>query len=150
MLRLFLFKINDKTQLSILLYVHITFQINITILKKASIIGSGIAGLSAAIDLAANNFEVTVHEKNDKPGGRINHFEMDGFKFDMGPSWYWMPEVFEDFYKKYGYTTSDFYELERLDPSYKVVFSSTKSVDIPADFTQLLDLFESKEKGSAR
>jgi phytoene desaturase len=150
LLRLFLFKINDKTQLSILLYVHITFQINITILKKASIIGSGIAGLSAAIDLAANNFEVTVHEKNDKPGGRINHFEMDGFKFDMGPSWYWMPEVFEDFYKKYGYTTSDFYELERLDPSYKVVFSSTKSVDIPADFTQLLDLFESKEKGSAQ
>lgn len=119
-------------------------------MKKVSIIGSGIAGLSAAIDLADSNFEVIVHEKNDKPGGRINYFEMDGFSFDMGPSWYWMPEVFENFYKKHGHTTADFYELKRLDPSYKVVFSANNSVDIPADFTELLNLFESKESGSAQ
>ena len=119
-------------------------------LKKVSVIGSGIAGLSAAIDLADSNFEVTVHEKNDKPGGRINYFEQDGYRFDMGPSWYWMPEVFDNFYQKHGYKTSDFYDLKRLDPSYKVIFSTDYSVEIPADFNELLDLFESKEPGSAK
>jgi len=119
-------------------------------LKKVSVIGSGIAGLSAAIDLADSNFEVTVHEKNDKPGGRINYFEQGGYRFDMGPSWYWMPEVFDNFYQKHGYKTSDFYDLKRLDPSYKVIFSTDYSVEIPADFNELLDLFESKEPGSAK
>jgi phytoene desaturase len=119
-------------------------------LKKVSVIGSGLAGLSAAIDLASNNFEVTVHEKNDKPGGRINYFEAEGYKFDMGPSWYWMPEVFDNFYEKHGYKSSDFYNLKRLDPSYKVVFAQDDHVDIPADFSELLDLFESKEPGSAK
>ena len=119
-------------------------------MKKVSVIGSGIAGLSAAIDLADSNFEVTVHEKNDKPGGRINYFEQDGYRFDMGPSWYWMPEVFDNFYQKHGYKTSDFYDLKRLDPSYKVIFSTDYSVEIPADFNELLDLFESKEPGSAK
>ena len=119
-------------------------------MKKVSVIGSGIAGLSAAIDLADSNFEVTVHEKNDKPGGRINYFEQGGYRFDMGPSWYWMPEVFDNFYQKHGYKTSDFYDLKRLDPSYKVIFSTDYSVEIPADFNELLDLFESKEPGSAK
>ena len=119
-------------------------------MKKVSVIGSGLAGLSAAIDLASKNFKVTVHEKNDKPGGRINYFQEAGYKFDMGPSWYWMPEVFDNFYKKHGYKTSDFYNLKRLDPSYKVVFSQDNYVDIPADFSELLNLFETKEPGSAR
>ena len=119
-------------------------------MKKVSVIGSGLAGMSAAIDLASNHFEVTVHEKNDKPGGRINYFEAKGYKFDMGPSWYWMPEVFDNFYKKHGYKTSDFYNLKRLDPSYKVVYSKDNQVDIPADFSELLKLFESKESGSSK
>lgn len=119
-------------------------------MKKVSVIGSGIAGLSAAIDLASNNFDVTVHEKNDKPGGRINYFEKDGYRFDMGPSWYWMPEVFDNFYQKHGYKTSDFYDLKRLDPSYKVIYSHDNAVNIPADFNDLLNLFESKESGSAK
>jgi len=104
--------------------------------------------MSAAADLASKGYDVTVLEKNDKPGGRINYFDAEGFRFEMGPSWYWMPEVFEDFYKKHGRTTSDFYNLERLDPSYKVVFSGSESIDIPADFNGLVDLFESIEKGS--
>ncbi len=117
-------------------------------MKKVIVIGSGIAGMSAAADLASKGYDVTVLEKNDKPGGRINYFDAEGFRFEMGPSWYWMPEVFEDFYKKHGRTTSDFYNLERLDPSYKVVFSGSESIDIPADFNGLVDLFESIEKGS--
>ena len=117
-------------------------------MKKVIVIGSGIAGMSAAADLASKGYDVTVLEKNDKPGGRINYFDAECFRFEMGPSWYWMPEVFEDFYKKHGRTTSDFYNLERLDPSYKVVFSGSESIDIPADFNGLVDLFESIEKGS--
>ena len=117
-------------------------------MKKAIIIGSGIAGMSAATDLAAAGFEVTVVEKNDKPGGRINYFDANGFRFEMGPSWYWMPQVFEDFYQKYHKTTSDFYTLERLDPSYKVIFSESESIDVPADFNELIKLFEKIEKGS--
>lgn len=117
-------------------------------MKKVSIIGSGIAGLCAAADLASSGHDVTVFEKNDKPGGRINYFKHEDFVFEMGPSWYWMPEVFENFYKKYGKTTSDFYQLDRLDPSYKVVFSSSEAIDIPANFESLVELFEQIEKGS--
>lgn len=118
-------------------------------MKKVIVIGSGIAGLSAAAVLAKEGFQVTVIEKNDKPGGRINYFTEKGYKFDMGPSWYWMPDVFESYYSRFGYKTSDFYDLVRLDPSYKVVFKNNFHLDIPADYQGLLDLLESIEKGAA-
>lgn len=117
-------------------------------MKKVSVIGSGIAGMSAAAVMASKGYDVTVFEKNDKPGGRINYFDASGYRFEMGPSWYWMPEVFENFYKAFGKSASDFYELKRLDPSYKVIFSKDESISIPADFDSLLALFESIEKGS--
>lgn len=119
-------------------------------MKHVSVIGSGIAGLSAAAVLAEKGYSVDVFEKNDKPGGRINYFDVEGFRFEMGPSWYWMPEVFEDFFQRFGKTSSDFYELKRLDPSYRVIFSKDESIDIPAGFDALCDLFESIEKGSAQ
>ena len=90
--------------------------------KKISIIGSGFAGLAAAACCAKNGQDVTVFEKNHSIGGRARQFEAEGFTFDMGPSWYWMPEVFEDFYQLFGNTASDFYQLERLSPSYRVYF----------------------------
>lgn len=117
-------------------------------MKKVIVIGSGIAGMSSAALLAKNGYDVTVIEKNDKPGGRINYFEENGYRFEMGPSWYWMPEVFDDFYQLFGYKTSDFYKLKRLDPSYKVVFSKNEDIDIPAVENQLYNLFESIEPGS--
>ncbi|MBK8701452.1 MAG: phytoene desaturase [Saprospiraceae bacterium] len=116
---------------------------------KVGVIGSGFAGLSTAAVLAKAGFEVHVFEKNATLGGRARVFEAEGFTFDMGPSWYWMPEVFEDFYQHFGHTSSDFYQLERLDPSYKVVFGKGDEVDLPADFESLCALFESIEKGSA-
>ena len=118
--------------------------------KKAIVIGSGVAGLSAAAYLAKGNYEVTILEKNDSPGGRARQFKADGFTFDMGPSWYWMPDVFEKFYQDFGFTTSDFYELIRLDPSYRVIAKNGEAVEIPANMHELEALFEKFEPGSAQ
>ena len=116
--------------------------------KKALVIGSGFAGMSAAINLAHKGFDVTVLEKNNTIGGRARQFSDSGFTFDMGPSWYWMPDVFESFFNKFGKSVSDYYELIRLDPSYKVVYENSDEMDIPADMKALEDLFESIEPGT--
>jgi phytoene desaturase len=117
--------------------------------KKIVIIGAGFAGLSAASLLAKAGHQVTVLEKHDQPGGRARVWEKDGFRFDMGPSWYWMPDVFENYFALFGKTASDFYELKRLDPSYRVYFSKNDSVDMPASITDLEVLFEQIETGSS-
>ncbi len=116
-------------------------------MTKVSIIGSGFAGLAAAAMLSKSGQEVHVYEKNDQIGGRARQFEANGFKFDMGPSWYWMPEVFEQFYNQFGYTTSDFYKLERLNPSYEVVFKDSR-IKMPAHLKDLYQMFEDIEQGS--
>ena len=118
--------------------------------KKAIVIGAGIAGMSAASYLAKGGFNVTILEKNSSIGGRARQFKAEGFTFDMGPSWYWMPDVFEKFYNDFGKTTSDFYELIRLDPSYKVVWKNGEGIDIPADMAGIEALFERFEPGSSK
>ena len=119
--------------------------------SRILIIGSGFAGLAAACRLAHAGCEVTVLEKNDQLGGRARTWEQDGFTFDLGPSWYWMPDVFEEFFAYFGKNPSDYYTLTRLDPSYRVVFGADESaqVDIPADLTDLKALFERIEPGAA-
>jgi phytoene desaturase len=116
--------------------------------KKVIIIGSGFSGLSAACYLAKSGCDVTVLEKHDSVGGRARKFEKNGFTFDMGPSWYWMPDVFEKFFADFGKKVSDYYELERLSPSYRVYFSDGP-LDIPSDINDMYQLFESIETGSA-
>lgn len=116
---------------------------------KVIVIGGGFAGLSAACFLAKAGKQVTLLEKNSTTGGRCRAFEAEGFTFDMGPSWYWMPDVFERFFQSFGHTTADFYELVRLDPSYQVFFSDGDIVKLPADYKELRQLFESYEPGSA-
>lgn len=118
--------------------------------KKVIVIGSGFAGLSAAASLAQKGYCVTVLEKNESPGGRASQFREDGFIFDMGPSWYWMPDVFEKFFNKFRKKASDFYDLKLLDPGYRVFWGKNDFTDIPADFEKLKLLFESWEKGSAK
>ncbi len=118
--------------------------------KKAIVIGAGIAGMSAASYLAKSGFNVTILEKNSSIGGRARQFKAEGFTFDMGPSWYWMPDVFEKFYNDFGKTTADFYELIRLDPSYKVVWKNGEGIDIPADMAGIEALFERFEPGSSK
>ncbi len=117
--------------------------------KHVIVIGAGFAGLSAACVLAKAGFKVTVLEKNDQPGGRARVWEQDGFKFDMGPSWYWMPDVFENFFALFGKKPQDFYELKRLDPAYRVYFDKDETVDVPASMTELETLFEGIEPGSS-
>jgi len=116
-------------------------------MKKVVVIGSGFAGMSAACFMAKAGWEVTVLEKNEMPGGRARKLEEGGFTFDMGPSWYWMPDVFEHFFNCFGKKVSDYYHLQRLDPSYRVYWDD-KAMDIPADYATLKKLFESIEPGS--
>ena len=118
--------------------------------KHAVVIGSGFAGLSAATHLAANNYRVTILEKNDSPGGRARKFEHQGFTFDMGPSWYWMPDVFENYFAAFGKKPSDYYDLIRLDPSYAVIYGQDDVLDIPADLDEFKKMLEEIEPGAAK
>ena len=118
-------------------------------MKKAVIIGSGFSGLSAATFLAKYGWDVTIVEKHDMPGGRARKLVKNGFTFDMGPSWYWMPDVFERYFNCFGKKSSDYYSLKRLDPSYRVFWKDGK-MDIPADYGKLKSLFETIETGSGK
>lgn len=116
--------------------------------KKVLVIGAGISGLSAASVLAKQGYSVTVVDNHATPGGRCRKFEAEGFVFDMGPSWYWMPDVFEKFFNLFGYTTAQLMQLQRLSPSYRVFFDN-EAVDIPSDLDELKALFEQYESGGA-
>ena len=116
--------------------------------KSVIIIGSGFAGLSAASFMAKEGWQVTVVEKNQMPGGRAQQLKANGFTFDMGPSFYWMPDVFERFFACFGKKTSDYYTLTRLDPSYRIYWSDNYT-DIPASYQALQQVFESLEPGSS-
>jgi len=119
-------------------------------LKRIIVIGSGFSGLSAACFLAQAGFKVTVLEKNSTPGGRSRKFTENGFVFDMGPSWYWMPDIFDRFFAAFGKKTADYYELLRLDPSYRVFFGKDDHEDLPAGEKEQEAFFETKEPGSTK
>lgn len=115
--------------------------------KKVIIIGSGFSGLSAASFMAKAGWSVTVLEKHATPGGRARRLEEQGFSFDMGPSWYWMPDVFERYFAQFGKKVTDYYTLHRLDPSYRIYWPDG-AMDIPAGMDALKQLFESFEEGA--
>ena len=117
-------------------------------MRKVIVIGAGFAGLSAASCLAQEGFDVTIMEKNSTAGGRARQFQSDGFVFDMGPSWYWMPDVFEKYFRRFGKTVDQYYELIRLDPSYRVFFGKDDLMDVPSGVPALHDFFEKVEPGS--
>jgi phytoene desaturase len=118
-------------------------------MATVAVIGSGFSGLAAATCLANDGFDVTVFEKNDLPGGRARKLQAEGFLFDMGPSWYWMPDVFEKYFNRFGKTTKDYYSLTRLDPSYRIFYGQNDYLDIPAGIEALKKLFETLEPGSS-
>ena len=118
---------------------------------KVIVIGAGFSGLSAAAHLAADGFDVTIVEKHQQAGGRARTWSQDGFTFDMGPSWYWMPDLFDRWFERFGHRPSDFYDLRRLDPSYRVYWPTSSGGghwDIPAGLGPLRELFERTERGA--
>lgn len=115
---------------------------------KIAIIGSGFSGLSAAAYASKNGNEVHVFEKHEQAGGRARQFcTPQGYVFDMGPSWYWMSDIMESFFKDFGYNTSDFFELISLNPQFEMIFSDSK-LTVPKNFEELKALFESIEAGA--
>ena len=117
-------------------------------MKSVIVIGSGFAGLSAASFLARDGYDVTLVEKNEQLGGRARVWEHEGFSFDMGPSWYWMPDVFERYFKEFGYRIDQLYDLVRLDPSYKVIFGHEDFEDQSPSMEGLEAMFDRLDPGS--
>ena len=116
--------------------------------NRYSVIGSGFSGLSAAAVLASQGNNVKVIEKNNQYGGRARQFEEAGFLFDMGPSWYWMADVFDRFFLRFGKQPSDYYNLIKLDPGFQIIFSQDHTMKLSDKWSNILDLFESYEKGA--
>jgi phytoene desaturase len=117
-------------------------------IKKITIIGSGFSALAAASYLAQSGHNVIVYEKNDALGGRARQLKIDGFTFDMGPSWYWMPDVFERFFADFGKKTTDYYELIKLAPAYRVYYGINDFITIADNLDEIVATFDSIEKGS--
>ena len=118
--------------------------------KKIVVIGSGFSSLSAACYLAKQGYKVTVLEKNNTIGGRARQLKKEGFTFDIGPTFYWMPDVFERFFNDFNKTTSDFYTLNKLNPAYQIYFGKKDSISISENFNAIKQTFENLEKGSGK
>lgn len=118
--------------------------------RSVHIIGSGFSSLSAASYLAKAGYKVTVLEKNDTLGGRARQYKNMGFTFDIGPTWYWMPDVFGKFFADFGKKPNDFYQLDRLKPGYQVYFDVNDSITVPGNLDAIYKIFEDEEKGSSK
>ena len=115
--------------------------------RQAVVIGGGFGGLSSAALLARDGWEVTLIERLESLGGRARHWQKDGYTFDLGPSWYLMPEVFEHFFGLFGKKREDYFSLLPLDPYYKVFFGAGESAFLSPRKEENLELFESFEPG---
>src|SRR5690606_20230429 len=109
-------------------------------MQPVIVVGGGISGLVAACYLAKEGVHVSIFEKNSQLGGRGRVFSNNGFVFDMGPSWYWMPDVFERFFNDMGKTTADYFELKKLDPGFQIILGQNDILQVPASVDELLDV----------
>ena len=107
-------------------------------MNRVSVIGAGFSSLSAACYLARQGFEVEIFEKNSTIGGRARQYKEAGFIFDIGPTWYWMPDIFEKFFGDFGKKPSDFYKLDRLEPAYRVIFGKDDSITVPGTTGEII------------
>ena len=118
-------------------------------MKNIAIIGSGFSSLAAAAYLAEAGNQVTIYEKNDTVGGRARQFIKEGFTFDIGPTWYWMPDVFERFFSDFNKHPSDYYDLIKLSPAYSVYFGDNDFITIEDTLEKIKAAFEKEEPGSS-
>ena len=112
---------------------------------RIGIIGAGLSSLYAACKLSVEGYQVEVYEKNSMAGGRSQTFTKDGFQFDMGPSWYWMPGLIDKLFDELGELRSEYFKLTRLSPSYRVFWEKASQTDIPVDMEELFLLFNRKK-----
>ncbi|EWH13623.1 phytoene desaturase [Cellulophaga geojensis KL-A] len=119
-------------------------------MKKVIIIGSGFSSLSASCYLAKAGYDVTMLEKNTTTGGRARQLKTNGFVFDIGPTFYWMPDVFDKFFADFNKKTSDYYQLDQLNPAYQIYFGKNDAISISEDFNETRDTFEKIEPGSGK
>lgn len=118
-------------------------------MAKIAVIGAGFSGISAACYLAQAKHEVHVYEKNATAGGRARQLKTNnGYVFDMGPSWYWMPDVFRNFFQHFNQNVEELYHLQLLNPSFDVVYPRNETLHIPAEYEQLRTMFETIEPGA--
>ncbi len=113
------------------------------------IIGSGFSSLAASCYLAKAGYDITLIEKNKTIGGRARQLKRDGFTFDIGPTWYWMPDVFERFFSDFNKKPSDYYQLDKLNPAYSVYFGKNDYITIEDSLEKICEAFEAEEKGSS-
>lgn len=118
-------------------------------MKKIIVLGAGFSSISVASYLAKAGHQVEIFEKNSSPGGRARQFKKDGFTFDIGPSWYWMPDVFDSYFNDFGKKVSDYYKLDKLDPGYEVYFDTNESIKIGDTLEKIYTAFEQEEAGSS-
>jgi phytoene desaturase len=118
-------------------------------MKKIIVVGSGFSSISVASYLTQEGHKVEIFEKNEMPGGRARQFKRDGFTFDIGPSWYWMPDVFDSYFGDFGKKVADYYKLEKLDPGYEVYFDNQESIKIGDSLEKIYAAFEEEEAGSS-
>ena len=117
--------------------------------KTVAIIGSGFSALAASCYLAKSGYNVTIYEKNSTVGGRARQLIKEGFTFDIGPTWYWMPDVFERFFADFDTHPEDYYQLDKLNPAYSVYFGVNDYITIEDTLDKICAAFEKEEKGSS-
>jgi phytoene desaturase len=117
-------------------------------MKRVAVVGSGFSSLSAACYLARAGCSVTVFEKNETIGGRARRLTKIGFSFDMGPTWYWMPDVYENFFADFGKSTTDYYQLTKLEPAYQIYYGKSDALVISGNLDEIYETFENEEPGA--
>ena len=118
-------------------------------MSEIVVVGAGYGGLAASALLAKDGHKVTVIEKNEQVGGRAGMFKKDGFSFDMGPSWYMWPQVFERFFAEFGKDAKELLNLKRLNPSYRAYFNDGDVIDISSDIQKNYEVFDTLEENGA-
>ena len=111
--------------------------------KKVIVVGAGVAGLSSAIRLQKDGYQVEIYEKESMVGGKMHQIEKDGFRFDLGPTIVMMPDLYREIFEYAGKNPDDYIPMKRLDPMYRSYFNKgSEHIDVSSDLVQLMKTLE--------